>query len=77
MKAQPEIEFLETLGIHIDEYGTGKWRNREVRYLKQYGLFQIGDNNFDRWANSVEWEFYIWQPKEQRALERFVENNHE
>lgn len=74
MKQQPELDFLASLGIHISVYGTGEWRGRQVRYLPERGAFQIGEENFDRWANSVELEFSLWLPKGQRALARFVEN---
>jgi hypothetical protein len=74
MKNNQEIEFLASFGIKLDEWGIGKWHDRHVRYLGHLGLFQIGEKDFDRWANSVEYEFELWQPKGQRQFTRFAEN---
>lgn len=64
-------ELLTELGIVL-EYGCGKFKNRPVRYLENSGIFQLSDDNFDRWANSVEQEFDLYSEKGQRAFLRWA-----
>jgi hypothetical protein len=55
------------------EYGCGTLPNgRPIRYLTSAGLIEIGDADFDRWANSVEEYFDVWLPKGLRAFERYL-----
>ena len=65
------VALLEELGIDL-EYGCGLAKGRPLRYLATEGLIQIGDDDFDRWANSVEVEFDVWQPKGLRQFEKWV-----
>ena len=65
-------DVLVEYGI-ILEYGCGTLSNgRPIRYLANAGLIEIGDDNFDRWANSVEEYFDVWLPKGLRAFERYL-----
>lgn len=72
MKKRTPESVLRDLSVNFDKYGTGMLNGRPVRYLEMSGLFQVGDDDFDRWANSVELEFDIWLPKGQRQLERWI-----
>jgi hypothetical protein len=62
---------LSDLGI-ILEYGCAKFKNRPIRFLEEIGVLQVGDDDFDRWANSVGVEFDLLTPKGQRAFLRWV-----
>jgi hypothetical protein len=62
---------LAELGIRL-EYGVGEYRGRAVRYLEDSGILQIGDTEFDRWANSVEFEFDLMSKKGQREFLRWA-----
>lgn len=55
--------------------GCGEFKERQVRFLGDIGIFQIGDDNFDRWANSVELEFDVWLPRGIRQLKRWLQEN--
>jgi len=71
----PEIEELfRELDIKLTD-GVGYWKGYHVRYLEEAGMFQIGDTDFDRWANSVDLEFEIWLPKGQRKLRKWAEKH--
>lgn len=73
-KLRSPKEFLATLAITVDKYGTGTFMGRNTRLL-EIGLFQIGEDivTFDRWANSVELEFDLSQSKGQRKFRRWLE----
>jgi hypothetical protein len=71
MKIRDVNELLTDLGITL-EYCCGTYKGRNVRYLEDRGVFQIGNDCFDRWANSVCLEFEVWLPKGQRQLERWA-----
>ena len=73
MKLQDPIDLLTELGITLNG-GYGKFRGRELRFLEASGTLQVGDDDFDRWANSIEWEFGLYHKKEQRVFKRWVEN---
>lgn len=66
-------EILSECGI-ILKYDNGSFKNRPVRFLSEIGVLQVGDDNFDRWGNSVELEFDLWTPKGQRAFLRWVKS---
>ncbi len=66
-------DFLVELAIVIDSAGCGTLKGRNTRLL-EIGVFQIGDDDFDRWANSVELEFDLSQSKGQRQFKRWLEN---
>jgi hypothetical protein len=68
----PRELFLE-LGIET-EYDCGILFGRQFRYLEYSGQVQIGDNNFDRWANSVELTFDIWLEKGRRQFLRWFKD---
>ena len=53
-------------------YGCGMFQGRQIRYLEERGLLQVGDDDFDRWANSVELEFEVWQKKGLRQLNKYL-----
>jgi len=69
-------ELFEELGIKFDDdaWGYGRFKGRNIRYLEHRGVLQIGerDEDFDRWANSVELEFEVWKSAGQRALTRWA-----
>lgn len=65
-------QFASEYGIDLDEDGYGRHAGRQVRYLEHLGLFQVGSEDFDRWANSEEFEFDVLQKKGQRALQRWL-----
>ena len=71
----PEEIFFE-LGIEFNWgcYCCGRYKNMHVRYLEREGVFQVGepDSTFDRWSNSVDFEFAIWQPKGMRQFIRWA-----
>lgn len=66
-------ELLSECGIVL-KYGCGKFKNRQVRYLEESATFQIGDEDFDRWANSVESEYDLYSAKDQRSFLRWVKS---
>lgn len=68
-------DFLAFAHILIDSAGCGRLYNRNTRLLES-GVFQIGedDKTFDRWANSVELEFDLSQPKGQRKFQRYIKD---
>ena len=55
-KSTDPLDVITDLGIKL-EYGCGMFNGRPVRYLENLGIFQVGDDNFDRWANSLDFEF--------------------
>ena len=71
MKYMNPTELFTEQGIVL-EYGCGKYNNRPVRFLRESGVFQVGDNDFDRWANSVEFEFDLYSKKGQREFYNWV-----
>ena len=73
-KLRSPKEFLATVAITVDKYGTGTFMCRNTRLL-EVGIFQIGEDaaTFDRWANSVEFEFDLSQSKGQRKFHRWLE----
>ena len=65
-------DILTQYGIVL-EYGCGTLSNgKPVRYLPPAGLIEVGDDDFDRWANSVGQAFEVWQSKGLRAFERYL-----
>lgn len=72
-KTDPE-SFLRIFGRDYDELGYCIINGRHVRYIEERGVVQVGDDDFDRWANSVEMEFDVWQPKGMRQFERWALN---
>jgi hypothetical protein len=68
--------FLESIGIHLDKYGTGIFNNHPVRFLEHLMELQIGEDlkTFDRWVNSDIEIFDLIQEKDKRKLTRFVED---
>lgn len=71
MKIQDPEDLFNELNIKF-EYDCGIHRGRAVRYLSEIGVFQVGERDFDRWANSVEQEFDLLMPKGQRAFLRWA-----
>ena len=67
-------QILAELGIHL-EYGVGEYHGRPIRFLEDSGVVQIGESEFDRWANSVDCEFDLSAKKGQREFLRWVESN--
>lgn len=72
-KLTSPAEFLAFHAIPLDKYGTGTFMGRNTRLL-EVGVFQIGDNDFDRWANSVDLEFDLSQAKGQRQFVRWLDS---
>ncbi len=53
---------MEAAGIVLDQDGGGlygEWNGRKVRVIETAMLFEVGDKDFDRWANSVLGCFHI------------------
>ena len=71
-KYKDPLDLIIEYGIDLKD-GCGVFCGRQVRYLDHCGLFQVGDGDFDRWANSEDFEFEIWLPKGQRAFIKWVE----
>lgn len=75
MKLRPHLEIFEKIGIILDgscgEF-SGVFKGRNLRYLENKGIVEIGDNNFDRWANSIEFVFEVWLSKGQRQFMRWA-----
>ncbi len=65
------IFIVRELGMPLDDYGTCEYKGRHVR-LSCNGCLDIGDDNFDRWANSVDFSFDVVTDKGKRALTRFI-----
>lgn len=63
--------FLDSLGLTF-EYGETTCGSRKVRHLPCKRIVQVGDNNFDRWANSVEEEFDLSSKNGRDQLEAFI-----
>ena len=72
-KSTDPLDVITDLGIKL-EYGCGMFNGRPVRYLENLGIFQVGDDNFDRWANSLDFEFDLWLPKGMRKFQRWAKN---
>ncbi len=60
-------DLIDEVGIAL-EHDCGKHRGHDVRFLSNIGVFQVGEKDFDRWANSVEMEFDLLLPSGQRAF---------
>lgn len=73
-KLTSPAEFLTFQGITLDKYGTGTFMGRNTRLL-EIGIFQIGDDDFDRWANSVDLSFDLSQAKGQRQFARWLKDS--
>lgn len=73
MKIKSPEELFSELGIEL-EYGCGMYNGINIRYLEHCGKLQTGDDNFDRWANSVDKEFDLLQKKGQREFMRWASN---
>ena len=58
-------------------HGYGKIGDRPIRYLEDEGLFQIGETmkTFDRWANSVEYDFEVFKASGIRCLRKWLSEN--
>lgn len=71
MKYKDPIDLLNENGIRL-EHGCGIFRGKNLRYIESRGALQIGDDDFDRWANSLSLEFDLYQLKGQRQFLRWV-----
>lgn len=72
MTQEEAIEALEEYtAILFDKWGysTEKYKGRYLRFVGQF--LEISDNNFDRWANSVEYEIDYSRMKKKRFLRDF------
>ncbi|MGR9108711.1 MAG: hypothetical protein ACU843_17470, partial [Gammaproteobacteria bacterium] len=76
MKIKPAQQLFDEAGISLKD-DCGKHNGRRVRWLAEYGLFQVGedDKNFDRWANSVDFSFDLRSAAGQRKFLRWVQSN--
>lgn len=65
-------DLLNEFGIVL-EHGYGTFKDRPIRLVGH--LFQVGESRetFDRWANSVEFEFDVCRSAEVRQLKRWLE----
>lgn len=59
---------IENYNLVFDDYNYTfeKFQNRHFRFTGQF--LQISDTDFDRWANSVEYELDYSRMKEKRFL---------
>lgn len=58
---------IENYNLVFDDYYTlEKFKDRHFRFIGQF--LQISDTDFDRWANSVEYELDYSRMKEKRFL---------
>lgn len=64
-------ELLSEFNVVL-EYGCGRYNDRPIRLLEGQGVLQVGANDFDRWANSVDFEFDIRKKSGMRALKRWL-----
>jgi len=64
-------ELLWCIGLRL-EYSVGVFCGRNVRYLESCKCLQVGEAHFDRWSNSIDKEFYLWQPSERRRFLRWA-----
>ena len=70
-KLKSPEHFLTEMTIVVDDAGCGTLMGRNTRLL-EIGIFQIGDYDFDRWANSVDFEFDLTQANGQRQFKRWL-----
>lgn len=64
-------EILEEFGIAL-VYGCGWYKGLRVRWLPGRSAFQVGVEDFDRWANSVDLEFDMKSKKGLREFRRWA-----
>lgn len=55
--------FIE-LGI-ILEHDVGYYKGKNVRYTEYINRFDVGDDDFDRWSNSLDFSFDLYSEKGQ------------
>ena len=69
-------ELLDQYSIVMNKtnYFYTKYKGRQLRYLESTETIEIGDNDFDRWANSVELEFEVWKPKGMRQFKKWLKS---
>lgn len=75
-KIQQIEDFFSGAGIAVKNDGCGAYhgvhKDRQVRYLSNRQAIQVSDDNFDRWANSVEFEFDFHEAKDRRQFIKFL-----
>ena len=67
MKLKDPYNLLHEAGVTLSD-DCGSFKGRCIRYLPHLGRIDIGDNDFDRWANSLELSFDVRQIKGQRQF---------
>lgn len=65
-------KFMDEYQIPLNSEGYGFYKGRQVRYLGHFGVFQVGQEDFDRWANSEDFEFDVKSKSGQRALRKWI-----
>ena len=73
-KIKDSYDLLSEIGVTLDKHDTGVYKGRHVRYLDHISSFDVGDNNFDRWSNSLEIRFDLFTKAGQRGLVRWAKN---
>jgi hypothetical protein len=68
------LECLLELGIELKDY-SGVVHGRQFRYLPTLGEAQVGIEDFDGWARSVDLIFYVWLPAGRRHFIRWFNDN--
>ena len=63
-------EALAAVGLEYDhkDNSVGTFKGRNVMFAPHSMILFIGEKDFDRWANSTEFEFDLSTPKGCRAL---------
>ena len=68
-KEEAQQSLVENYNLVFDDgyyYTQKKYKNRHFRFVGQF--LEISDTDFDRWANSVEYEIDYSRMKEKRFL---------
>ena len=66
------MQAINGQGIELDCTLNGEHNGRRVRISRQSGEIQVSDDNFDRWANSLELSFDGKSAEGRRAFARWA-----
>ena len=73
-----ELEnILEAHQVELDKYDTGTRNGFKLELQRERGALRVGRiKDFDKWGNSTEITFEVWQKKGLRQLNRWLGANH-
>ena len=73
-KLADPYELFAEFGITLEYNTVGTFKDRPIRWLEDISVFQVGEDNttFDRWANSIDFQFDLFKAEGQRAFIRWV-----